>query len=153
MKKLLLLFLSVAALSCSKDDDNGSSTPGGSIVATINGVQKTFNSVVVNSETFPAQGTEPAYTELTVTGQIGNATTDVLTFYLDKGEVGSDAIYHFEYVQNGLVYESNLTSVVQTNNDSKQLKGNFSGTLSHWDNDLQEYTTMPVTNGSFDIQY
>ncbi|HEY0046371.1 MAG TPA: hypothetical protein VGB44_06650 [Flavobacterium sp.] len=154
MKKLLLLFLSVAALSCSNDDDdNNSSNPSGTVVATIDGVEKTFNTVLVNEFYYPAEDGDPAYTELEVTATMGNSTTEVLTFYAVKGIVGSFGSYDFEYVINGEMYSGDLTSVVQTNNDSKQLKGNFSGEFSSWDSNSEEVVTIPVTNGSFDIQY
>jgi hypothetical protein len=148
MKKLFL-FLAASTLtltSCSSDDDGGSSI-GGTITVTIDGQAKTFNSVVVDEEVY-----DDGYTELTVTGAIGTSTTEIITFNLDKGDLGSNAIYYFYYTKNGVTYYgTGISSNVTTNNDSKKLIGNFSGTMSDISGGGNDDAVF--TNGSFNIQY
>lgn len=153
MKKLFL-FLAASTLaltSCSSDDD---STPsiGGTITVTIDGVAKTFNTVVVNEEVYDA-GTVDEYTELTVTGVIGTNTNEIISFGLEKGDVGANAIYFFSYVKDGVsYYNTSVTTNVTTNNDSKKLIGNFSGTMTSFSGTGQN-VDLVFTNGSFNIQY
>jgi hypothetical protein len=152
MKKLFLFVaasaLAVSLNSCSGDDS--SSSTGGSITAKINGTTKTFDNVVVNEESFPNEdgGT---YTELTVTGTIGNSASELITFSLEKGDVGSEAVWSFNYTANGQTYYDNgqLNTVVQTNSASGKLKGNFSGTLQSGNS----ATTITIADGSFNFSY
>jgi hypothetical protein len=163
MKKLFL-FLSLAVLSvglnsCSKDDSpessSTSSTPS-SVQVTINGVAKTFNTVVVNQETH-TQGGE-TITELTVSASINNSADEVITFMVYKGDVGSDAIYSFDYRKNGKIYNSynsgslSFSTIIQTNSNNK-IVGTFSGGLSYWNNDTQEYEMANTGSGAFNITY
>lgn len=150
MKKLFL-FLAVSSLvlnSCSKDDDG--KKIGGTITVTIDGQTKTFNNVVVYEEVYNA-GTADEYTDLLVDGSIGNSTNETITFELEKGDTSSNSIYFF-YEKNGVIYSYNgMTSTITTNNNSKKLKGNFSGTMSNFSG--PEGINLEFTNGSFDIQY
>lgn len=151
MKKLFL-FLAASALaltSCSSDDDGGSSI-GGTITVTINGQAKTFNSIVVNEQVFDA-GTPNEYTDLTVTGTIGSSTDEIIVFELEKGDLGANAIYFMTYTKNNNTYFGDFSANVTTNNNSKVLKGNFSGTF--FDNGGSGSNEAVFTNGSFDIQY
>lgn len=149
MKKLFL-FLAASTLaltSCSNDDDSAPSI-GGTITVTIDGQAKTFNSVVVDEEVY-----EDGYTELTVTGAIGTSTTEIITFYLDKGDLGSNAIYGFNYIKDGVgFFNTSISSNVTTNNDSKKLIGNFSGTMSYFSGSGEPINVV-FTNGSFNVQY
>ena len=152
MKKLFL-FVAVAALtislnSCSSSGSGGSS-PGGTLTAKINGVAKTFNTVVVN-ENVQNAGTVDEYTELTVTGAIGTSTTEIITFNLDKGDLGSNAIYYFTYTKDGEFYQgTSMATNVTTNSNGKKLVGNFSGDVTN-----NSFTnTLTFTEGSFNIQY
>lgn len=135
--------------SCSSDDnsDSNSGTPGGTITAKINGVSKTFNKVVVNQETFTEDG--ETYTELIVTGTIGNSTDEVISFDLDAGDLGAQAIYAFSYKSGSNAYYYNgqvFNTVVQTNSNNK-LVGNFSGNLGNNDG------SVTFADGAFDITY
>ncbi len=155
MKKLFL-FLAASTLaltSCSSDDDSSSSI-GGTITVTIDGQAKTFNTVVVNEQVYDA-GTADEYTDLTITGVIGTSTSEIITFSVEKGDVGADAIYQFGYTKDGMYYTSYygvLSANVTTNNSSKKLIGNFSGTLGS-NSGTGEVTDAILTNGSFNIQY
>ena len=149
MKKLFL-FLAASTLaltSCSSDDDGGSSI-GGTITVTIDGQAKTFNTVVVNEEVY-----DDGYTELSVTGVIGTSTSEIITLIMEKGDLGSGAIYSFNYTKDGVSYfDSGMSSNVTTNNDSKKLIGNFSGTMSSFSGSGEPINVV-FTNGSFNVQY
>jgi hypothetical protein len=149
MKKLFL-FVAVGVFafslnSCSSSD-GGSATIGGTITMKVNGVAKTFNTVVVNEQVYEA-GTVDEYTELTMTGAIGTSTNEIILMRLDKGDVGASAIYECFYTKDGVEYNAGLTSNVTTNNTSKKLIGNFSGGAS------DGTTTFTFTEGAFNVQY
>ena len=161
MKKIFM-FLTVAALTvaagCSSDDDSGSSTPGGLLSVTIDGTAKTFNNVIVQQTNHPADGSIAAYTELFVTVSMGNTATEVISFRVDRGDIGADAIYDFKYVNgSAIVYDyGGLSSVVQTNGDDRNLTGSFSGELAETDTTCSgcpPIETANLTNGTFSIQY
>jgi hypothetical protein len=148
MKKLFL-FVAAAGLafslnSCSSS--GGGSSPGGTVEAKINGTAKTFNTVVVNEQTEGA-GTAEEYTILTVTAAIGTSATELITFQLDKEDLGSDAIYSFYYTKDGSTYYGSVATNVTTNNTGKKLIGSFSGTVSDGTTD---YT---FTDGTINVQY
>lgn len=155
MRKIFL-FTAVLALgltSCSSDDNSGGNGGGGNseLKVTIDGVQKTFNTVVVNKHV------EDGWTELAVTATIDNDSSEIITFRVDEGEVGAYTIWSFEYSKDATSFSTNggditFSSVVQTNSNGK-LKGTFTGSLSSWSNQNQEYTYITTTNGSFDISY
>jgi len=156
MKKIFL-FIATATLafsmnSCSSDDNSdsngGNTTVGGTITLKIDGVSKIFNNVIVNEITGTEDGAE--YTLLNVTATIGTSATEVITFTTEKGEVGADVVWDFHYTQGTTRYYSNpMTIVIQTNNDTKKLKGSFNGTWTPSNGG----TDLTVTEGSFDIQY
>ena len=158
MKKLFLfvsaIALTVSLNSCSKSDS--SSSVGGTITMKINGTSKTFNTVVVDEHVYYA-GTTDEYTELTATGIVGTDATEYVTFTTDKGVLGSDAIYSFEYYKNGQTYYSygggGFAANVTTNNTSKKLIGSFSGILNGNDSTTGDPITVSLTNGTFNVQY
>lgn len=112
----------------------------------INGISKTFNTVVVYENTFGEE------TELTVTGT-GTDATGSVSFLLRKGDVGANVIYEFVYY-NGLLYYdySGFSTSVTTNSIGKKLVGAFSGNLLAYD---EQGNTMSVAlnNGTFSVQY
>ena len=150
MKKLFL-FVSAVALtvmlnSCSSDSGSG---VGGTITMKINGISKTFNTVVVYENTFGEE------TELTVTGTETDATGSV-SFLLRKGDVGANVIYDFEYYDGLLYYDySGFSTSVTTNSAGNKLAGAFSGTLlGYYDNGGTMGTmSVALTNGTFSVQY
>ena len=151
MKKLFL-FVSAVALtvmlnSCSSDSGSG---VGGTITMKINGISKTFNTVVVYENTLGEE------TELTVMGTETDATGSV-TFLLRKGDVGANVIYYFEYY-NGLIYYdySGFSTSVTINSTGNRLAGAFSGTLlGYYDNGggTTDSMSVAITNGTFSVQY
>jgi hypothetical protein len=163
MKKIFLFVaaLTLSLTSCSSDDNSGGNGGGGNseLKVTIDGAQKTFNTIVVNEniETYDGE----TWTELIVTATINNNPSEVFIFNLDLGDVGADAIWYFTYKKDGEEYISwnqwaNISSVVQTNNN-KKIKGTFTGKLAYnyWDDNSQQEVVKEVnlTNGSFDISY
>ena len=158
MKKIFL-FIATATLafsmnSCSSDDNSSDSgVIGGTISAKIDGVSKTFNTVVVNKQTITEDG--ETYTELVVSATIGTSTEEIITIALDAGDVGAEAIYSFSYLNGGNTFNSylgNLSSTVLTNSNNK-LKGNFSGTLKTYNPSNGAEITKTLSEGSFDISY
>lgn len=148
MKKLFLFVtMSVMAMSlnsCSSDDSS-SVEAGGTVTLTVNGVAKTFDNVIVDKDTFDEGG--ETWTQLSVTASIGTSTSEVITFSLEQGDLGANAIWSMNYVKDGVnYYGSSLTAIVQTNN-SNTLKGTFSGTFEGGADPLT------VTNGSFNITH
>ncbi|MGK4567593.1 hypothetical protein [Flavobacterium sp. 3HN19-14] len=149
MKKIIL-FVSAIALTmsisaCSSNDDDGGT--GGKVTATVDGVAKTFDVVVVNAETITEQG--ETYKELTVVATSSTSATEGFTFYLDQEDTGSDVIYDFRYLKNnvGFFDSGSMTSSITTNTANGRLKGTFSGTLNGLENNVV------VTNGTLDIRY
>lgn len=162
MKKLFL-FLSLATLSvglnsCSKDDSsdsNNNATPS-AVQVTINGTSKTFNTIVVDQDNYTLEG--QTYTDLNVTASINNSATEMITFSIQKGDVGADAIYNFEYVKDGKTYNSynsegfSFSTITQTNSNNK-IVGTFSGGLSSWNNETGVYDVATTSAGTFNITY
>jgi len=72
---LLMVFALVLNTACSKDDNgDGGSTDQNQLVATIDGVTKTFDTVVVNNQV-----------ELTtVTASIGNSTSEIINLVTNE---------------------------------------------------------------------
>lgn len=155
MKKLFL-FVAVTTLglmtSCSSDDNKGGNGSGSAeLKVTIDGVAKTFNTIVVNEESYTDGG--ETYVELEITATINNDPSEMIVFSLDEGDLGASAIWTFYYIKNGeSYYHYNLSSVVQTNSN-KKLKGTFSGSVAKWSNEDQQNIYVQLTNGSFDISY
>jgi hypothetical protein len=166
--KNLFLFVAIATLavfsSCSSDDDKKEDQPNATseLKVTINGAQKTFNTIQVSFET--------AYNPndmLVVTASINNNPLVIISFIVqNNGAVGANALfpYQFSYTLNGLSYSdynpnsggnpSSLSSIVQTNNSTtKKLSGTFSGTVYYWNNNTQTSQSLNLTNGSFNISY
>ncbi len=155
MKKVFL-FIAIAALSISCSDDDETRANGGTVNITVDGVAKTYSSVVVDSQDYPAEGGEPAYTELRIfasNGQTG-ASSESILIEVDKGDVGPDAIWDVTFTKNSTFYSSNQTLVsnVSQNNNNGELKGTFSGTLQSFSIG-DPVTPVVITNGSFDIKY
>ena len=151
MKKIFL-FVAATALtfsfsSCSSSD-SGSSV-GSTITMKINGISKTFNTVVVYENTFGEE------TELTVMGTETDATGSV-TFLIRKGDVGANVIYYFEYYDGLIYYDySGFSTSVTINSTGNRLAGAFSGRLlGYYDNGgTTGSMSVELTNGTFSVQY
>ena len=153
MKKLFLFVTAITAMtflnSCSSDDNadsNSGGNLGGTISLKIDGVSKTFNNVIVN------KNETENYTELLVTATMGNSTTEVISFGVEAGNVGTYATYDFRYANGTNTFSDSgqLNSVVQINSNNK-LKGNFSGSMTNHSSSTQE--NVNFSEGSYDISY
>lgn len=151
MKKIFLFVaaLTLSLTSCSSDDNSGGNGGGGNseLKVTIDGVQKTFNTVVVNKHV------EDGWTELAVTATIDNDSSEIITFRVDEGEVGADAIWDFRYTKNGdYHWATSFSAVVQTNTN-KKIKGTFMASVYSTYDEEGQPIMVNLTNGSFDISY
>ena len=155
MKKLFL-FIAVSSLlfslnSCTNSDS--SRGIGGSITMKINGVSKTYYTVAVNQQIISA-GTANEYKLLTVIGTVGANTTEIITFNLVRGDVGSDVVFDFTYQNGTSLYFGNslngFISNVTLNNSGNQLNGNFAGELV---DNLGNPSGIVLSEGAFDVQY
>lgn len=163
MKKLFLIaVLSVFTLSvtsCSDDDSgstNNSSTTTGTFSMKVDGVTKSYNTIVVNDDVY-AEGTPDEEHTLSVTASNANNLSEVVYFNVYKGDLGPGVIYNFTYTANGHTYYANswedFTTVVQTNSNDNKLKGSFSGVLYYQTMNGEEIGTAGITEGMFDIKY
>lgn len=141
---MLVTSLTLSLNSCSKDDN---STPtGNSVTMKVGGVEKTFNTVVVNQVPYDD------YIDLIITASNNGSTTEFVSFGISKGDTGAGHSWGFEYTLNGMLYSegeaiSTVSSNATTNSDNK-LIGTFSGTVTSSEN-----VSLDLTQGSFDITY
>lgn len=159
MKKLIY-FLMVTLVtvftfsSCSNDDDSGSiENPKNSYLkVTIDGNEKTFNTIVVNKRIVEYTGSINE-TVLDVTASINNDPTEKITFTVEDGQVGSEALWNnFEYYFNDKVYYNQSyqeQSYIISKNSENKLEGTFRAKL--YDN--QGVNFKDLTKGEFKIKY
>lgn len=146
---VFVVAVSLATISCSSDDDNNSEDPAANqrqLIVTIDGEQLTFDSFNVDRYNYEGG------TELDITATIAGGTNRIFTFYTFVGDTGSDAIYSFSYLENGIYYGAfssgtNFVSVTNVNNGSR-LEVNFSGTLSGYDDVNQQEVFVTLENGT-----
>ncbi len=147
MKNLFIAFFAAFALVACSDDDN---SPSGNLISVeFDGQEVNFRNIQLEQVSYPAQGENPAYTEITV---VATANGNVFSFFVIKGETGQDAVYDFSYatgnaLYNGVDMQSNLVS----NGDEQHLVGTFSGTMTNFAETAS--ATIQITDGSFDIKY
>ena len=148
MKKILTLvtILSLFTISCSKDDDSTPTSTTKFVQMTIDGVEKNFNTVIVDRDTYNA-GTTDEYTELVVTATIGTSTNEMVVFRLDELDLGSDAIYSFTYNNGSMQYYNDGVNTNVTTNSGNKITGNFSGNITSGSD------TKTISNGSFEVNY
>ena len=161
MKKLFLLLtvtvLSLSITSCS-DDDSAPTNNGGNNEETvsfkINGIQKTFEHIVVNTENIDSE------VVLTIIASENNETNEFITFQLYQDETGGaevDTEWRY-YDADNKIYEEggfNNEEVIQidhniTENNSEKLSGTFLGTLSRYEQE-EGLMLLEITEGIFNI--
>lgn len=152
MKHLLLFAVVLSTiLSCSSDDDkSGNNSTNSELKVTIDGVQKTFNKIYVNE--IVEDGNGPSILQVSAT--INDDPSEIITFDIYKGEIGSDRISYFYYTKNGVLHipfngENTYFSSVTQINDNGRIKSSFSGILQANVNGAE----LSFTNGSLDIYY
>ncbi|KAF2520152.1 hypothetical protein E0W68_02710 [Flavobacterium salilacus subsp. salilacus] len=160
MKQLfLLLSLSILTLSissCSDDDSNSTDDNTTSFVKfKVDGVQKTFNHVIINTGT-PEDGT----VLLTIIASESENSEESISFEIYQGETGGEEVdVKWLYELGNKVYDEGgyndeeliqIDHIVQKNNIEK-LSGTFSGELSRYDIQQGLYL-LEITEGTFNIK-
>ncbi|GGB79714.1 hypothetical protein GCM10007424_19860 [Flavobacterium suaedae] len=160
MKKIFLLLtvtvLSLSITSCS-DDDSAPTNNGGNNEETvsfkINGIQKTFEHIVVNTENIDSE------VLLTIIASENNEANEFITFQLYQDETGGAEVdTEWRYYDANKVYEEggfNNEEAIQidqtiTENNSEKLSGTFSGTLSRYEQEAG-LILLEITEGTFNI--
>lgn len=133
LSSLILLFLLSLTVSCSKSDGYDSSR---ALSVKINGVTKYFNNIVVTQEVYPD------YVDYIVTAKQTDDQSKLLVINLEKGALGSDAIYYIQYYDGTEYFDAvptNLTTNITENTDLKII-GTFSGTLDNGGSTVVQFT-------------
>jgi len=168
MKKVLasLVCISFFFLSCKKSASSVSSN--GSLSATINGVNQSFNNILLAKNTAMSgqyslyfsgtNGTSATADELSITVDAYQAITPG-TYTLGGSSLGTtlpDIGYDQAYAQGGVanLYTSDITgtyttTVTITAISSTSVQGTFSGTVVSSSGN----TTKTITNGKFNITF
>lgn len=149
MKKIIFLLPIFLLLfsACKSDDDTNSK--GTSVVkATIDGVEKTFNTINVVRSSMHSSET------YLVTASINNNPNETFKFniYAENPSDSHDFLYSIDYFKNNTTYsvrDQNDGNVVITHFGDRTYKGNFSVNL-FGGNNMQQ---VKITNGSFEIYY
>ncbi|RED42994.1 hypothetical protein DFQ10_107182 [Winogradskyella eximia] len=141
----------ILSTSCNKDDD-GSDNNGASneLTVTIEGQVVTFDTVIVERDTFIFDGEQ--FTILNVTATVGTDASRTINFETEVGDLGTFSLYAFEYLINGeYFYDSGaFNSVVSVNNGSR-LTATFTGTLTAFTAEGEE--SIMLENGIIDVNY
>lgn len=166
MKRLFLFVtaLTLSLTSCSSDDDKGGNenengnVENSELRVTIDGVQKTFNTIVVNEEHYEE---EHWASDLEITATIDNNPSEMIILSLEEGSLGASAIWGFWYTKSGTTYsngyssseESTSISSVISTNSNKKIKGTFEAVLASGFDENGNLIKVVLTDGSFDISY
>src|SRR6478672_3671967 len=138
MKKILLystLLLVLIFPSCSDSSDGD--TPASTVTAKIDGVDYTFNTINVDTETFEG------YTDVIITASINSNPNNRISFIVEQGQLGLDASYYFSYFFNETAHpktENFQTNVTESTNH--RVVGTFSGDVQA---DEAPFDTLEIT--------
>ena len=150
MKKLLLfgsLMLTLIFPSCSDSSDGDN--PASVVTAKIDGVDYTFNTVNVDTETYTEDGF--TYTDVIVTASIDSNPDNRISFIVEQGTVGLDASWYFAYFLNETAHPATDNMVFSvTQNDSHRLVGTFAGQVQA---DEEPFNIVDIEQGTFNIHY
>lgn len=155
MKKIIFLLpLFLLLFSACKSDDNAT-TKGTSVVkATINGVEKTFNTVTA------IRSGMHSYETYEVAASINNNPNEMLKFYINVENI-SDTDEFFrsvKYIKDNMTYEININgnssndfdgNAVLIDVSNRTYKGNFNANFKRSNSNQ----LVKVTKGSFEIYY
>jgi hypothetical protein len=149
MKKLLLfstLLLVLIFPSCSDSSDDA---PPSVVTARIDGVDYTFNTVNVDTETH-TEG-DFTYTDVIVTASIDNNPDNRISFIAEQGVIGLDASWYFAYFLNETAHPATDDLVFSvTESTNHRLVGSFQGTVQE---DVEPFNIVTIENGTFNIHY
>lgn len=149
MKRLLLVcaFVAVIFPSCSSDD-NTTAEPS-VVTARINGVEHTFNTINVDTQTHNEDGF--TYTDVIVTASIDSNPDNRISFIVEQGVTGLDASWYFAYFLNETAHPKiEPFMVAVTHNTSNKLVGSFAGQVQA---DVEPFEIIEIQDGTFDISY
>ena len=147
MKRVALMFLLLSGLvivsSCSKNDP-----PIEELNVTVNGVDITFNTIIVDRQT----SSERYFSAI-----INSNTSRIITFSSNINELGDNSVQNFTYTVRGKIFRQiqntdELIVEVSTNTNAR-FTMEFSGTLSAFDPETESFETINLTDGSMDIVY
>lgn len=148
MKKIFLFictFSLLAITSCSKDDSPADTK---FVKITINGIQKTFKTIVKTETSFVDPESGETYIDVDIEASSTDGSEDYIEFSFGKDITGPSTIYYLGYSnENGYYSTSNITSNI-TENNSTLIIGTFSGILT----EVTNGTSITISNGSFDIR-
>ncbi|MFN4199477.1 MAG: hypothetical protein ACK4FS_10670 [Flavobacterium sp.] len=146
--KFLAVFLLVAlTFSCSSDDDNGS---GSFIKARFNNTNLVFKITSVE-ELGPYTVDGYTYFDIKVNAEAKNDPNKTLIISSEKGVVGANLIWRFDYYDESLFYSKvdGLFSTNITENSNNKYVGTFSGTIRTSDGS----NVITLSNGVFNVSY
>jgi hypothetical protein len=161
----ILLSAIVILSSCKKSNSNSSTSGGGTITATIDGVQTTFNNILITKDTAYLGAyilTFAGATSLTSSSPELSLTVDgtspITTGTYSLGSSGNTAdLPGISYAQgSSLVYGNDITgvyssSIVITSLSKTNVQGTFSGTLTLTLG--SGANTKTVTDGKFNVNF
>lgn len=147
MKKIIFLLpIFLLLFSACKSDDDATTKGTSFIKATINGVEKTFNTVNAISNSHDSE----EYYE--VIASINNSPNETLRFIIWPNNPGSTETFKssLQYVKNNNTYygTSSSVNVVLINTQNRAYTGNFTGTVED-----RNDTSVRITNASFEVYY
>ena len=150
MRKIFLFVsfcaLSIGIASCSGDDNEAVSQPGGTVTLKMNGVAKTYNTVTVS------KNVATDYTQLTLTASQNGGSTDMVKFIMEEGVTGADEIWSTQMTIGGASSYTSL-STNTTANSNNHVKGTFSGTATVYNSTTGAETIYNITEGNFEANY
>jgi len=151
MKKALILLILIVAsslqFSCSSDDNKET---GSFIKARFNNTNVNFNITSVEKlGPFTTDGY--TYFDIKVNAVDKKDANKTLIISSEKGVVGTNLIWRFDFYDNDLFYskdDNSFITIITENSDSKY-SGSFYGSLVN-----SNFTDIiTVTNGTFDIKF
>lgn len=150
MRKIFLFVsfcaLSIGIASCSGDDNDPVTQPGGTVTLKMNGVAKTYNTVTVS------KSTSSDMTTLMLTASQNGGSTEMVKFIMEEGVTGANEIWNTEMTIGG----ANTYTTFSTNttaNSNNHVKGTFSGTATVYNNATGTETIYNITEGNFEANY
>jgi len=152
MKKNLFLFLMITSftvfnVSCSKDDDD-TSTTSNSLSVKVDGTLKNFNTITV-VENIQNLGTVDEYTLLEVTAS--NSSSEQIKFGVEKNDIGNDILWYLKYIDGSTEYDSSgFDNSNVTVNSNNKITGTFSGDMTNISGGIDN---IQLTEGAFNFQY
>jgi len=161
----VLMSAFVILSSCKKSSPTASTTSGGSITATVDGVQMSFNNILISKDSAYLGAyvlTLSGATSLTSSSPELSLTVDgaspITTGTYNLGSSGNTAdVPAIGYIQgSSLIYEEDITgaysnSIVITSLSKTNVQGTFSGTLKLTLG--SGANTKTITDGKFNVNF